>query len=952
MPTKFDFISPGVLLREIDQSVLPPAQDEEGPVIIGRTKKGPAMKPVKVRSMDDFIAVFGRPVPGGTTNLGDVWRDGNTVGPTYAAYAAQSWLASGVSPVTMVRLLGDQQPGTTTAGWQTTAAAPALAVASNGGAYGLFVVNSGSTTANITGSLAAIWYLDSGAILLSGTLADGTANTTASAATFIKSAGAANQFTVSIQNASSAEVQKTTFNFNRNSENYIRNVFNTNPQLTNSDIHAAANLKTYWLGETFERHLTTNVTNTTAGEQYGVILALESGSANWAENKTNFQSAKSGWVFDQNTEDTASYQPQDQQKLFRCIALSEGEEPQRDLAIAIQDLKLPTNPSVDNYGTFTLRVLDFFTGQLLEEFTGLNLNPSSPNYIGLRIGDMTQEWSETDRRYRMVGDYENQSDYIRVELAEDVADNGPNNKQALPFGYYGPVRPKSFTVMSGAAAAQTFGAVSKEAAAAFAGVFAKGKNDVPYGTTDAFFISGTVSKYSASFEFPELPLRVNGSDGFSTNNYKVYFGIRPTIDTSSTLKDPDYIDYLRRWNAPNYSETASGDKEYSFIFSLDDIVVNVSTNAVPYTSGSQAAGTARTATSGLELSSNNGLLDLGVKQFVMPLVGGFDGLDITEAEPFRNTGLAGAAESTNSSLYSLNKAIDSVADPEVAAANLMLVPGIYDSAVTNRLINTCERRKDALAIIDLQSDYVPTTEGTDSASTRRGSVGDAVRNLKNRNLNTSYACAFYPAVQISDNLSAGERVWVPASIAGLGAMAQSESRSELWFAPAGFNRGGLGNLGGLSGPRVTQARQRLDSSERDDLYEVNINPIATFPNEGVVIFGQKTLQVTPSALDRINVRRLLLFLKSKVNHISRNLLFDQNVSSTWARFTSQVEPILSDVQARFGITEYKLILDETTTTPDLIDRNIMYAKIFLKPARAIEFIVVDFVITRTGADFA
>ena len=105
-------------------------------------------------------------------------------------------------------------------------------------------------------------------------------------------------------------------------------------------------------------------------------------------------------------------------------------------------------------------------------------------------------------------------------------------------------------------------------------------------------------------------------------------------------------------------------------------------------------------------------------------------------------------------------------------------------------------------------------------------------------------------------------------------------------------------------------------------------------------------------MDRINVRRLLLYLKSKVNHISRNLLFDQNVSSTWARFTSQVEPLLSDVQARFGITEYKLILDETTTTPDLIDRNIMYAKIFLKPARAIEFIVVDFVITRTGADFA
>jgi len=135
------------------------------------------------------------------------------------------------------------------------------------------------------------------------------------------------------------------------------------------------------------------------------------------------------------------------------------------------------------------------------------------------------------------------------------------------------------------------------------------------------------------------------------------------------------------------------------------------------------------------------------------------------------------------------------------------------------------------------------------------------------------------------------------------------------------------------------------------LYDTNINPIATFPAEGLVIFGQKTLQAGQSALDRINVRRLLLYLKSRVATVARNLLFDQNVPSTWARFQAQVNPILSDTQARFGITEYKLVLDETTTTADLIDRNIMYAKIFIKPARAIEFIVVDFVITNTGADF-
>ena len=145
--------------------------------------------------------------------------------------------------------------------------------------------------------------------------------------------------------------------------------------------------------------------------------------------------------------------------------------------------------------------------------------------------------------------------------------------------------------------------------------------------------------------------------------------------------------------------------------------------------------------------------------------------------------------------------------------------------------------------------------------------------------------------------------------------------------------------------------QRLTSKDRDDLYDANINPIATFPQEGIVIFGQKTLQVTRSALDRINVRRLLLFVKKGISTISNDLLFENNVRETWERFINRANPFLNDVKARFGLTDYKLVLDETTTTPDLIDRNIMYAKIFLKPARSIEFIAVDFIITNTGAAF-
>jgi len=180
-------------------------------------------------------------------------------------------------------------------------------------------------------------------------------------------------------------------------------------------------------------------------------------------------------------------------------------------------------------------------------------------------------------------------------------------------------------------------------------------------------------------------------------------------------------------------------------------------------------------------------------------------------------------------------------------------------------------------------------------------------------------------------------------------MANSEAKSEVWFAPAGFNRGGLTE--GSAGLPVTGVTYKLTSKERDSLYEASVNPIASFPSEGIVVFGQKTMQVERSALDRINVRRLMIYIKKQVSRISSTLLFDQNVSVTWDRFLNRVNPFLASIQSRLGLTEFRVVLDETTTTPDLVDQNIMYAKIFLKPARSIEFIAVDFVITRSGASF-
>ena len=192
-------------------------------------------------------------------------------------------------------------------------------------------------------------------------------------------------------------------------------------------------------------------------------------------------------------------------------------------------------------------------------------------------------------------------------------------------------------------------------------------------------------------------------------------------------------------------------------------------------------------------------------------------------------------------------------------------------------------------------------------------------------------------------------MWAPPSIIALGVFSSTDKKAEPWFAPAGFTRGGLSE--GAAGIPVVQVSEQLTSKQRDKLYEVNINPIAQFPAEGIVVFGQKTLQVTRSALDRINVRRLMIYVKKEVSRIAARLLFSPNVETTWNLFLGEVNPLMASIKTRFGLDDYKVILDKTTTTPDLIDRNIMYAKIFLKPTRAIEFIAIDFVITNSGASF-
>ena len=972
--SKFKFVSPGIFTNEVDRSQLPGDPRGTGPVVIGRTERGPGMRPVRVGSYGEFARVFGTPNPG--ADGGDNWRDGDFDGPTYGAYAAQAWLRSGQGPVTMMRLLGTEHRDFESggqAGWEIDAT-PDTTLTSNGGAYGLFLINSSSANNDQTGSLAAVWYLEpSASIILSGSgVVDGVA--ASGAGLLLRSTGPSREFIAQIYGGTAGTTikERVCFNFNPNSERYIRNVFNTNPSQTNSTIvtDTSTNFHNYWLGETFDQFIATQVGNTDQGELYGIILGLATGSVDYDNHKQNFQNAESPWFHSQDTGVYTNFNLANAARLFKLVSLEGGEWANRSLKVSIENIRAADYPDIDPYGSFSVvlrhvrdtdNVPDVF-----ERFDLCNLNPVSENYIGRKIGDRYLQWDATQRRLRQYGDYPNQSSYIRVVVDDSVAAGGAE-ASLIPFGYFGPPRFNGFTM---ALSTITAGVAlqGNDYATSLASIGNLGAPDAfsiiegsgsiarvptsPVGS-DVFFSAsldasaGTQSRYTGSFIFPQIRLRRSASAGDITDPTDAYFGIQTTRTPASMVFDGSYLDMVRAAPADFNTFTAGTNTENSFAFTMDDLKSGSAPgDGFYYLSGSRVGSSSYGGTGGRTYRDT---LDAGYDRFTAPIFGGFDGLNIREKEPFRNTYLSTGNEYSNYAINTIKRAIDSVADPEFVEANLMTLPGVTNTTLTQHLVTTCEARADALAIIDIENAYTPAfTEGTSDAVTRRPDVTQAISSMRSRSINSSYGCCFFPWVQIRD-ATTGRIVDVPPSVPALGTFGSSQARTELWFAPAGFVRGGLSM--GAGGLPVTGVKMRLTSKDRDNLYAANINPIATFPNEGIVIFGQKTLQVTRSALDRINVRRLLIYVKKEISKIAAGILFDPNVQATWDRFTGAVNPFLASVKARFGLTDFMVVLDGTTTTPDLVDRNVLYAKIYLKPARAIEFIALDFIITRTGASF-
>jgi hypothetical protein len=455
------------------------------------------------------------------------------------------------------------------------------------------------------------------------------------------------------------------------------------------------------------------------------------------------------------------------------------------------------------------------------------------------------------------------------------------------------------------------------------------------GTLTASLAGGASGTPSTAFTLETLSWgAIQNSTGSTGNN------------NTLTNGTPDNI----RWEVAN-NDTASG--TFSLLIRRGDDNINSKVILESYAGlslDSNSPNYIEAVIGNQSISTDNGYTDISgdytnksryvrVKSVSAPTPNYFDNNGVAKAQytasiPLNASGSFGGANGTLAAVYGLSNndytsSINLLANQDEFRYNVITVPGLYqsiNSAPISLLLTNTQNRGDAIAVIDLVGKDVNTINTV---------VSEALE------IDNSYAAAYWPWVQVNAP-NTGKLTWVPPSTIIPSVYAYNDRIAAPWFAPGGFTRGGLS---------VIQAAKKLSPDDRDTLYLGKVNPIATFPGQGVVAYGQKTLQQKASALDRINVRRLLIELKSYIGQIANGLVFEQNTIATRNRFLSQVNPYLDSIQQRQGLYAFKVVMDESNNTADVIDRNQLVGQIFIQPTRTAEFIILDFNVTPTGATF-
>ena len=444
---------------------------------------------------------------------------------------------------------------------------------------------------------------------------------------------------------------------------------------------------------------------------------------------------------------------------------------------------------------------------------------------------------------------------------------------------------------------------------------------------DSAVDSKAVTANAKPFGFAQMVQPVSSSYAMPSPTFVT---INTTINGSYNKKAYYGWDYTAADNANFAAPLAYGTTVVGSAFNLDECFIHASASKLNdgsvFSGGSSISGS---TFEGLDVST--------FLKFTIPFQGGFDGADPAIVKGVESTitptNLFGMDCSTASSKGSVAyiKALNTIANSDEYDVNLVVCPGatIADHpSITDKMLEVVEDRGDAVAIVD------PVAFG--------GSVASAIAAVSDSGIDSTYGVTYWPWVKILDT-SKNKQVWVPGSVVMPRVYAYSDTIAQEWWAPAGLNRGGIRD--------AIDVEVRLNAASRGSLYDARINPIASFPRQGVCAWGQKTLTAKITALDAVNVRRLLITLKKFVASSARYLTFDNNTTATRQKFVNIVTPYLERVKARQGLYAYKVVMDETNNTSDMIDRKIMYGQIWLQPAKAAESIIIDFNITPTGTQF-
>ena len=956
-------VSPGVFTRERDLSFLPAGVAAIGAAIIGPTVKGPAFEPVIVESFKEFEQVFGP----------------KTL-DSYVPYAVESYLKS-AGRVTIVRVLGlsgytPTMIGITLAGANGVAARAtvtftgqpqddniSLDITDAAGTTKNYIAKASeslgsnhfnrndSDVANIAASLrdcinhssghngTLVAVITGGVVTITNTVIGVAGNTTitvtaadnSTAATMSNTTittqfaggvdhdlldSAQNEliavlhptqvdsdatFTPSLLTATSqidlkltaggATPYTPTGNFltgqalpytysgsvDTTAENWIGSVFGLTPKSRTQPVYNYMLFKNY-ASRSFSDDPTLVTAVSNADNDYVI-----------AYGANNAYEARTPWIVSQNL---GSYVSPKTTKLFKLHTRSHGSAENYAYKVAISNIKTADSVAGSDYGTFSvaLRRVDLdgtihaanspygksgdkdLRPHILQQWNNLTLDPNSPNFIARVIGDRYQSVN-ANGKITVYGDYPNLSNYVRVEVPEDVKDQAIS-PDLVPFGFEALKQPVVLAV----------------------------------GTMPtASFVGHTNTKAQSTTYSTHKIKKTQIADNVYNKN--IHYGF--------DYLDKDNLNYLLPIPA---TDAIVGNNKH---FNLSHCFQHPSASL-------NAALTDETA-----ITPGGSTINLSTKKFIIPFQGGFDGQNparyIAKGEDIEATNMLGydlsTAEKDGSKAY--KRAINAVSNPDEYDINLMVTPGPnhrLHSVVTTHAKNTCENRGDALYLMD----------GVGLDTTTISTVVNTVKPV-----DSNYTATYWPWVKILDT-DKNKPVWVPPSTVMAGVISKNDQVSFEWFAPAGLNRGLL--------TEALDVPTRLTHAERDDLYEGRVNPIATF-KEGICIWGQKTLQARPSALDRINVRRLLIATKKFIASATKYLVFENNTSATRNRFLNIANPYFESIQQRQGLYAYKVIMDASNNTPDVIDRNQMIGEIFLQPAKSAEFIILDFNILPTGAVF-